>query len=238
MKTYSGSFTIPTGVRRISFQLSGSQDGNTYLLFDNISISAPLSNTPCNYVDPMGAILPLRLVDFSGQLASNKAELKWTVDENEAGDRIEMERSFDGKNFTTASVIFTSAKTGRETYSYRETMTQPIGYYRLKLINKNGVVTYSSVIKLSSSKDDKTPIKILSNPVASSLTAQFTTEASALYTVRVYNMAGVQILTTSRQLQKGVNSLMIELPAAMVTGAYVVEVSNSQERAATKFLKR
>ena len=117
-KIFAGTFAPPpytnantpgnniNGNRKIIFRVTA----NVSLKFDGLAINAP-------YTHPGGCAfesipLPVKLLSFQGGLSKTQTQLNWTVAENETGNYFEVERSSDGKNFTTVAVISTTQKTG------------------------------------------------------------------------------------------------------------------------------
>jgi hypothetical protein len=97
----------------------------------------PLSSTPS----------AVKLTSFSGSLNSDKVTLTWAVASNETTDRFEIERSIDGVNFITAALVFTSEKSGAQSYSIHENIVMNGKvYYRLKIYDNNQSVRYSKVL--------------------------------------------------------------------------------------------
>ena len=93
------------------------------------------------------APLAVKLTNFSGNLSSNKVILNWAVTLNETTDRFEVERSIDGVNFTTAALVFTSEKSGAESYSIHENIIlSGKVYYRLKIYDNRQSVRYSKIL--------------------------------------------------------------------------------------------
>ncbi len=91
--------------------------------------------------------LLIKLLTFEGRLDNNKIRLQWTIDENQAADRFEVEKSIDGRNFAIAALVFTSEKAGNENYAFFETMTDTDKiFYRLKMIDKAQKVEYSKML--------------------------------------------------------------------------------------------
>lgn len=234
---YSGSFIIPAGIARMASQLTGSQDGNTFLLIDQISIGAALNGNGCSSGGTMTAPLPLKLTQFNSLVQNGKAVIKWTVDENETGDRFELERSRDGRFFSTAAMIFTSETAGIAHYSHQENLASGVMYYRLRLVNKDGTRTLSAIIRLSNGAETSHGIRILTNPVINDLQADITASKEGLYTIRIYSMNGVQVLTANRSLQPGSNLVRIALNTTLIKGAYLLEISNGSDRATAKFIR-
>ena len=101
--------------------------------------------------------LPIKLLSFQGAVVNGKAQLNWLVDDNHTGDRFQIEKSNDGKNFSVNSVLFTTTKIGTETYTYTENAKLEGGaYYRIKIINKDNSVSYSKIVFLKNTTGNTT----------------------------------------------------------------------------------
>jgi len=95
-------------------------------------------------------------LSFSGNFSNNKLQLNWSTSLNESTDRFEVEKSYDGINFTTAALVFTSEKKGPEDYMYKENISaNAVVYYRLKLISSEKTVKFSKVIYFPIVIDEK-----------------------------------------------------------------------------------
>lgn len=182
-------------------------------------------------------VLPLQLTSFQGNVNNNKANLQWTVAENETGYSFELEKSFDGVKFSTDALIFTTSKAGVENYSYKESIDRS-SYYRLRMINKDNSISYSKIIRLAANENSSNNnIKILQNPVGSSLQFSYSIVIDESTTVNIYSGTGVKMLSKQVQSQKGNNTYMLNLDAKMSKGIYLLEITNGSERSITKFIK-
>src|SRR5688500_5772403 len=117
--------------------------------------------------------LPLKLIPFQGALNNSQSQLQWTVAENETGKYFEVERSLDGRSYTTAGVVLATQKSGSETYSYKEGI-QNATFYRLKMVNEDGSVSYSKIILIKAQEEASSTIALLQNPVRDNLSFSFT----------------------------------------------------------------
>ena len=89
--------------------------------------------------------LPVNILTFSGRSMDNTALLNWQVDAEINVDKYVVERSFDGAEFNSIGETIATSKTF---YHFNDNITAWRGtniYYRLKIINKNGLYTYSKV---------------------------------------------------------------------------------------------
>jgi hypothetical protein len=102
------------------------------------------------------SILPVEFISFKGNLNNNKVFLQWVIDKNETADRFDVERSVDGINFTMAALVFTSEKTGSESYVFYEYLnnTNKI-YYRLKMYDKSKAINYSKILVFQNTSNNK-----------------------------------------------------------------------------------
>jgi hypothetical protein len=87
----------------------------------------------------------LLVSNFNGTINKNKISLNGAVGENEDADQFEVQRSSDGKNFVMAALVFGTDNADANDYQFYEKAKQAKTYYRVKLIRKNGVVSYSPV---------------------------------------------------------------------------------------------
>ena len=76
-----------------------------------------VARTPSGCFDQVIAVpntlklLPVHLISFQGNMnKNNKVTLNWTVADNEIANNFEVERSFNGRDFTTVGVVFASEK--------------------------------------------------------------------------------------------------------------------------------
>jgi len=209
--------------------------------FDNMSLKIDelLINAPYRYVggcETAAIPLPLKLISFQGALSNNRSQLQWTVAENETGKYFEVEKSFDGRNYTTLGVVMVTQKVGTETYSYKDDI-QNATYYRLKMVNEDGSVSYSKIILIKVQVDESNTISLLQNPVRDNLSFSFTSSTDKASDITIYSIAGTKVLTQKIATQKGRNSISIALNSYITSGTYILEVKNNTERSITKFIK-
>lgn len=95
---------------------------------------------------PAAFVLPAKVVSLNGNVSNNKVLLNWTVNENESAAHFEVEKSTDGKTFAMAALVFGTDKNDTDAYQFYEKASKKKLIYRIKIINKNQVVDYSSEI--------------------------------------------------------------------------------------------
>ena len=227
-----GSFTFTPNVgftgTSTTFSYQVSDNG-----FDPLSATATVTITL-----PEIILLPIELVSFNGSLVNNKVQLKWVVGENETGVRFEIEKSNNGKNFSNIGLVLTSNRAGNDNYSFNEaTELSSVGYYRLKIINKDGSFVYSKIVVLKNQKEVGANSLVVLQNQGAYLTINFTAAEAGVYKVNVYNVGGTKLFTTSANMQAGVNASSLKVDGLATHGVYLLEVFNGSDRKVTKFIK-
>ena len=243
----NGTFTVTvpfttTGVFRVSIETTASTENHTHLLLDDM-----VYGSSYNYSSPYACssnatpiILPLKLLGFTGSLLNNKASLQWSVADNETGKYFEVQKSNDGRTFTTIGVVLVSEKVGTENYSFTD--TKEIGteaYYRLTIRNVNGSASQSRIVSLKAqSTKASNGLVILQNPVESALMFTYTPATAGKATVNIYNASGVRMHTMVTNVQAGANTISVSLDGRFNGGVYLLEVINGAERSTTRLIKK
>jgi hypothetical protein len=184
--------------------------------------------------------LPVHLVSFQGNMdKNNKVTLKWTVADNEVANNFEIERSFNGRDFTTVGLVFASEKIGTENYMFYETVNNSDKVmYRLKMIDKNHEIDYSRILIFQSKATAANNIKIIGNPVNDKLTFSYTAPATQMVDVKVYDISGRTLLKNKLTSLEGNNVISLPLNSTFKAGMYIVEVNNGTELQSSKFIKQ
>ena len=99
--------------------------------------------------------LPVHLKNFSGVVKQFTGSLRWEVDNSAELQKFELERSNDGKNFSTIAVI--NGELNKGSYNYEDPdLLIPFTYYRLKITEIGGKVFYSNILRLQNAFDKLT----------------------------------------------------------------------------------
>ena len=186
-----------------------------------------------------GSTLPVKLINFSGNLQNDKASLYWNVSQNETGNYFEIEKSTDGLNFVFQAMIFNTLKGGLESYSFNDSIKlEASAFYRLKIVSERNVISYSNIIKLTPNTSLlSSNIKMMQNPVFTSINFTYHSTANTISNMNVYDVSGRKIWSKPITSQKGSNVVSIDIGNKLVVGYYLLEITNSFERNIDKFIK-
>jgi hypothetical protein len=188
---------------------------------------------------PNTSILPVTLVYFQGNLENNKVTLHWKVAQNELSDRFEVEKSTDGKNFTTTGSVTATDKSGPEDYSFTETTGADKIYYRLKMYDRKGLSAFSKTLVFQTENyTSANRIKIINNPATDKLTMSFSSTNNQPAEIKIYDLVGRLQMNQRMNVYPGSNLVSLPLSFSFKAGVYTVEVNNGTERQTAKFVKQ
>lgn len=191
-------------------------------------------------VDNYWSVLPVNLISFQGNInADNKARFRWRVGNNEMIDRFEVEKSYDGKEFKTAGLVFTSENKGVEDYMFYEAIpTFEKVMYRLKITSKSNEISYSKILTFQNKNTTSADLKLIGNPVNDQLTFNYTTLSDKMIDIKIYDMTGKVIMRNKANCFKGDNMIRFSLASNMKTSVYTVQVNNGTDIHTKKFIKQ
>ena len=158
---------FPTGgLYRLIFEFSlrdgsGSGAEGTNITVDDFRTNGVRSLAP----------LPVDFISFDARNVNNQVLLTWKVANEENVSHYEVEKSNDGRSFSTIGKV---AKAGRDTYTYTDATVINIAYYRIKNVDNDGKFKYSSIARLVNGKSEIV-LKAFPLPVQSKLTLQHPT---------------------------------------------------------------
>jgi len=217
---------------------TGSTTTFTYRLTDNgfAPLNSNIATVTISYASK--GTLPVKLNNFQGSKNKSNVQLQWNVGMNEIANSFEVERSADGKNFSTAAFMLGSEKEGNETYSFNELNEDAKVYYRLKMVDKSDIITYSKILVFNTNGKNTKTLDIVGNTVNDKLTVSFQADASNTSDLRILDMNGKMIAQQTIKASKGSNLVSISLPSAMMTGMYIATLTSENTNSSAKFIKQ
>ncbi|MFY7965034.1 MAG: DUF7619 domain-containing protein [Chitinophagaceae bacterium] len=170
-------------------------------------------------------ILPTHLLGFSAALHSNKTVLLYWNTTNELNTQFfVVEQSTNGKDFTALETI-TAKGTGNNNYYtnkvYNSLPTEL--YFRLKTIDKDGVLSYSNIIKIKQASANGW--SIVNNPAKGKLLIEVKDKSLENTQARLVNAQGQVVQTIS--LQIGFNNVNV---STLNKGLYFVQTNQGAKQ--------
>jgi hypothetical protein len=185
----------------------------------------PVTNVP----------LPVKFNGFSAIKRDNDGLLTWSVEqESHLTDRYEIERSFNGVDFSTFTTVAPknnglSANTYTLTDANLSSLRAAAGiiYYRIKQYDKDGKYVYSEIRSIR--LDNKSfAVGIYPNPVVDQAVLSIDLTENEAISILVIDAAGKQVQQIQMQGVKGLNIKKVNM-AAMASGTYQFKVRTSSE---------
>jgi len=190
-----------------------------------------ITNTSCQVV------LSATGLDFKVQKQGQKAQLIWTTLSESNTSHFDIERSNDATNWQPVGTVKASGNTTRPTkYSFVDGLPlEGINYYRIKLVNNDGVIAYSPIKSLSFI--GQWMVKLYPNPVQNQLWLEFNNDRNEKAAILVQDMLGNTVLTAENQLVKGHNLITINQLPQLAKGTYVITMITNENIFRSTFIK-
>jgi streptogramin lyase len=197
--------------------------GNVYTAnYNNVAVSKITAST-----------LPIKLFAFTASLQKdNKVLLGWQTATEINTDYFEVQHSSDGIHFTD---IDRTAAAGNSTtlqsYQYTDDLSVLVNipaavYYRLRETDKDGSINFSNIVSVKP-EEPGIMLKVMPNPVQSTLNIAYTSNVNETLLLKVFDMGGRMIMQKHVNAMKGINDY--ELPFGnMAHGTYLLQVTGSE----------
>jgi hypothetical protein len=161
----------------------------------------------------------------------NHIQVDWSARTEKDMDRYELERSFDGAIFTR---IHNTAAVGNSTvpvhYSWMDANAQTgYNYYRIKAIDKTGLIKYTTVVKVDFGKT--TPgVSVYPNPVTdNSFAVQLKDVEKGSYMLTLVNNLGQTVYQVQLQHRGGNTNIQVNT-GKLASGLYKIMLTGENSR--------
>ncbi len=182
-----------------------------------------------------GNPLPVEMLDFSGIANGMDIQLNWVTASEQNSDFFLLEKSPDGKNFTTIAKIDAAGNSTTARY-YAFTDSRPAvgaNFYRLRQTDIGGNYTYSNMVNIIY-QSTGSALNIYPNPNVGSFVVNMASGHSDENRIRVINLVGNEVAFNMVDLPGQQASKQIELDP--VPGIYFVELSYSDRKETKKVI--
>lgn len=179
--------------------------------------------------------IPLKLLTFTADRRSGVSFLKWTTENEENVSHFDVQRSYDGRLYSSIGNVPARNTGSTQQYSLEDhDPLRGIAYYRIKSVDNDGRFTYSR-IAIVSENDNISSLFAVLNPVQTALTIINKTGREGLFEYRFFNAAGQLVMQGA--VNMGVNGgTLLPLPPKTAAGLYVLELKNGTTIFRTKVI--
>jgi hypothetical protein len=212
----------------LSAQQENSSNVGPEVYYDDLSLVANLT------------ILPIDLLDFTAvQRTDHTVGLAWQTGLEENSHYIDIERSGDGKTFSSIGQV-PAAGNSHEVRDYSFVDASPFSgnnFYRLKLVDLDGKFKYSKVLVIRPTSSDKT-IEVFSNPFHDQIGLRIAAIVPDRLQLSLMDAAGRICLRQSVNMQSGNNFIDLYPSAGMAAGLYFLRIQGSHTDQTIRVLKQ
>ena len=203
----------------------------------NVGVSPDASDTLVNGITSFNmfsvvgghlSILPIKIINFHAFHLNGHINISWTNLIESEINYYELERSNDGIHFVFAEKITAKNANAKQEYLLKdEHFKKGANFYRLKIVEKNGSISYSPIELVQIIMDEE--IKVYPNPVTA---RHFTLYANVLpgrYALQLFSSSGQMIWQKTIETIDGSIAENIVLPL-LAKGKYELILMNEKNR--------
>ncbi len=202
---------------------------NTARIRANAASGEPFVDDGTAIITPLGGAIPVKLSSFTATLLNNRTGvLQWTTEQETSFSHFELERSSDGQHFNYRTrVNGTGNSTIEKRYAVQDILDEPVKvwYYRLRLVDIDGKISYSSIIPLRVSGN--TAMAVYPNPFKERVNILCNSTTEQQLTCRLLNTAGQTVLEKRLTVARGDNLITINDLGYLPGGHYMLRISGN-----------
>jgi hypothetical protein len=172
-------------------------------------------------------VLPLELLSFDAKAGKNAIDLRWKTAKEENFRGFNIERSLDGKKYT--SIGFEAGKNVKGadyTFTDRNVVNGQVYYYRLRMVDNDGRNSVSDIRSavLQGAVVASTGVNIYPNPTTGDVNLDFILDTDTHTMVDVFDVTGKNVLHKEVEAKRDRNIISLEM-LNMASGVYAVRIN-------------
>ncbi len=215
-------------------------------VLDTVSVNFTVTTDPASAASnrfmivfgPQGP-LAIDVITINAQAKNNGVQVNWTAKTEMDMDRYELEKSFNGTAFTKITTVSSMGNSNVPVnYSWLDANPQKgLNFYRIKAIDKSGLVKYTSIVKVGFGKSH--PAFIVSpNPVSgNTINLQLTDIENGTYNLVLINDLGQRIFSTRVQHAGGSAVILLSPLSTLAKGVYEIILTGENIRIINRMIK-
>jgi len=229
-------FSTPLGVKEIysyvHIPAASSVSGRNY--YQNIpqgidslnNLTAQNFNTTDCGITP-NIVLPIGVTLFNGNYRDNYVHLSWNVDAAAQLNSFDVQSSADGVAFNTIANVRAQANASDNAGYFYNDLNPPVNkaFYRLKMLDVNGMFSYSSVLQLSTLLLQQ-PISISPNPADNVIDVSLLSSSAGDAYFFISNASGTIVEQGRQTIKTGENKIVLSI-GNMASGIYFLRTETN-----------
>ncbi|MFZ1529646.1 MAG: SdrD B-like domain-containing protein [Ferruginibacter sp.] len=169
--------------------------------------------------------VPVKRLEATVVLSGNTSAVKWLTENEINTDHFEVERSTDGRRYTTVGTQAAAGDyAGIRNYELLDDVQGLSGvvYYRVKLLNQDARVNYSNVVTIRIAATAE--VTVAPNPFVEKLNISIHSSKTEMVSVMLLDAGGRRVKQLSRKLYAGNNWFTVEGLGNLAKGIYTVRI--------------
>jgi hypothetical protein len=211
--------------------------------------STNLSNSSCSFAEDTfitlnvidcGVPLDVDLLSFSGFVKANMVTLHWSTNKEDEPLKFDIEKSINGSAFEVIHSVdgLNNGTNVINNYSWTDPdILKAKVFYRLKIYNSQGKLRYSQIIVFTTINNLFDLVSI-DNPFGSVLQFGVYADRNRMLDVKLFDVSGKIVKTSSFSLTKGTNTLRMTNASSLPPGIYILSLYSNGEMIHRKILKQ
>ncbi len=206
---------------------------------NNIATRAAITAFSPFGVGGLNKPLPIAIQYFNAAKGNGYNTLNWKAACSSDKAVFEIERSTDGRNFTTINTVTATQAECAQSVSYVDnTILTGVVFYRIKTVDVDGKAAYSVIIKLGGQQSDIKLAGVLPNPVMNTAQLNIVTAKKDYVNLSIVSMEGKLVHRSTVQLQAGSSVISLDV-TNLQKGLYIIKgVFADGETSSIKFVKQ
>jgi len=149
-----------------------------------------------NFITPINGVLAGKAVNATVADKTSHVQVQWSSENNQLIDYFEVQRKDNNGEFKTIGLVMGSDNSAEEKYEYKDKVTvrDIESSYRIKVIGKDKITTYSNVQKIRLGSSQVLTVKVYPNPSSDAVRITLP-EPTGIYVSRIYSTEGRMVLT-------------------------------------------
>ncbi len=180
--------------------------------------------------------LPVTFESFTVAPSNNGNQLKWVIGTQDNVSHYEVEYSTDGINFSSVASVQPKAGTTHLTYDFTHKMSNSVkGYYRIKVIDMDGAITYSQVEEVKA-VTGIVKIAAYPNPTTGQFKIRIPSQLNGTVEMSIYDDIGRLVLADRVQVS-GTMEVPMDI-TRLASGNYQIICVNRSVQYVTRIVKK
>jgi hypothetical protein len=220
--------------RMIPYDASGT---GSFLIGSGVNDTLPDFEINGGFSDDniVSTALPVTLTQFKLYRSNSKVILNWQTQSEIDFSHFELERSNNGQSFYPIATINSSNQLSGSNYSYTDVaIANGTKYYRLKMIDKDGSITYSNVL---TDVFNNAGMPLMIYPTVSNGTAVKAVFKAVAKPSQLYVVSESGQVVNTYQLQQGASSHTVET-GTLSKGVYFLRLISNNILETATFIKQ